>query len=170
MRNLFSSRKRIAVAAAGVAVLFGGVTALAYWTTTGSGTGTVTAAPSNGTVVLHGSINVTSHAPYPGGANPVTFTADNAGATNLYVTKIHLASVVAYDSLADAATNDGSTGVVDGCSTADFSMADVTSNTVVLASASGQAVTGVGSLVYANTLVDQSLCKSAVLVLNLTSN
>ena len=60
--------------------------------------------------------------------------------------------------------------MVDGCSTADFSMADVTSNTVVLASASGQAVTGVGSLVYANTLVDQSLCKSAVLVLNLTSN
>jgi hypothetical protein len=156
MRNLFT-RKRVAVGAVAAALLVGGGTVLAYWTTTGSGTGTVTAAPSDGTVVLHAAIDTSGHAPYPGGSNPVTFTADNAGATDLFVGTIHLASITV-----DAPHST--------CVVADFSMSDVVSNTIVLNGASGQAVSGTGSLVYANTALDQGACKGAILTLHLTSN
>src|SRR5206468_2429784 len=108
----------------------GGV-AVAYWATTGSGEGQATAAVGNGTLTLHASF--ASGALYPGGSVPVTFTADNATATDLRVQSIHLVSV----------ENTPST-----CKAADFSMVDVASNTVVLHATDsthpnlGQSVTG----------------------------
>jgi hypothetical protein len=128
--------------------------AFAYWTTTGSGTGSASVATANGVLVLHGTAPTDL---YPGGQSEVTFTADNAGATNLFVGTIHLDSVAA-----DA-------GHVT-CDTADFSMADVVSNTMVPATTSGHALTGTGTLVYANTAVNQDGCKGADLTLTLSSN
>jgi len=49
-------------------------------------------------------------------------------------------------------------------------MPDVTSNTVVSAGATGQALSGTGTLSYANTTSNQDACKGASLTLNLTSN
>jgi hypothetical protein len=126
--------------------------AFAYWSTTGSGSGAADVDSANGTVVLHGSAPTGL---YPGGSSGVTFTADNAGDTNLYVGTIQLVSVDA-DS--------------PGCDTDDFSMADVVSNTVVPADTTGHALNGVGTLAYANTTVNQDACKGAELTLNLSSN
>jgi len=137
-----------------IAVAVAAVGGYAYWTTTGAGTGTASAVSSNGTVVLHGSGPANL---YPGGSGSVTFTADNAGASNLFVATIHLASVTA-----DAGHS--------SCVTSDFTMPDVTSNTVVNAGASGQALSGTGTLSYANTTSNQDACKGASLTLNLTSN
>ena len=137
-----------------VAVAVAAVGGYAYWTTTGAGTGTASVASSNGTVVLHGTAPTNL---YPGGSSSVTFTADNAGASNLFVATIHLASV---------STDSGHSS----CVTSDFTMPDVTSNTVVNAGASGQALSGTGTLSYANTTSNQDACKGASLTLNLTSN
>ncbi len=151
----FISRKKIAAAAAIATVGIGGVVAYAYWTTTGAGTGSANAASSNGTIVLHASFPAGI---YPGGSETVSFTADNGGATNLEVQTIHLASV--------SVDSSHST-----CAVSDFSMADVTSNTVVPHNSTGYALTGSGTLVYANDMVNsQDACKGATITLNLTSN
>ena len=136
------------------AVALAAVGAYAYWTTTGAGTGSASVASSNGTVVLHGTAPTNL---YPGGSSSVTFTADNAGSSNLFVATIHLASVSA-----DSGHS--------SCVTSDFTMPDVTSNTVVSAGATGQALSGTGTLSYANTTSNQDACKGASLTLNLTSN
>lgn len=128
--------------------------AYAYWTTTGSGNGSATVAASNGTVTLHGTAPTNL---YPGGSSSVTFTADNSGGSNLFVGTIHLGSVTADAGHAS-------------CNTADFTMADVTSNTMVPAGQTGYALTGSGTLQYANTSANQDACKGASLTLNLTSN
>ena len=149
----FSKRTWIVIAIV-LAVAMSAVGAFAYWTTTGSGSGNATLASSNGAVTLHASAPTNL---FPGGNSSVTFTGDNAGASNLFVGTIHLASVSADAGHAS-------------CNTGDFSMADVTSNTMVLAGASGQALSGTGTLAYANTNVNQDACKGATLTLNLTSN
>jgi len=147
------SKKTWVVIGIVLAIAMSAIGAFAYWTTTGAGTGSASVASSNGTVTLHGSAGTPL---YPGGSSSVSFTADNAGASNLFVGTIHLASVSADAGHAS-------------CNTADFTMADVTSNTMVPAGQSGFALTGSGSLLYANTAVDQSACKGATLTLNLTS-
>jgi hypothetical protein len=147
------SRKLAVLAGVVGAMLIAGV-AFAYWTTTGSGTGNATNASSNGTVTLHASF---ADGIYPGGSESVSFTADNAGATNLYVGTIHLASVSV-----DAGHS--------SCNVADFTMSDVTSNSEVFAGASGQSISGTGTLNYANTDVSQDACKGAIITLHVTSN
>src|SRR5947199_912445 len=101
--------RKLSITAGVVASTVAAGVAFAYWTTSGSGDGQATAAASNGVVVLHGSFDAGI---YPGGEKSVSFTADNAGATDLRVGTIHLASV---------STNQPS------CVVADFSMDDVTS-------------------------------------------
>jgi hypothetical protein len=151
--KLLKSKKGIALLATLAVAVVAAVGAYAYWTTTGAGTGTVANASSNGTVTLHA--DWPASALYPGGSQSVSFTADNAGASNLYVGTIHTASITTSDP---------------GCLPADFSMADVISNTVVLAGASGQSISGTGTLSFANSNVSQDACKGATVTLHLTSN
>lgn len=145
-----SLKKKIAAAAAAATILGGGSLAYAYWTTTGAGTGSGTAAAANGTVVLSASFS--SGALFPGGSVPVTFTGANAGATNLYVGTI--SSVVTTSDV--------------GCLPADFSIANVVSNTIVPAGATATPL-GASSLVFANTAVNQDACKSATITLTVSS-
>ena len=149
----FSTQTWVVIAIV-LAVAMSAIGAFAYWTTTGSGNGSASVAAANGTVVLHGSAPMNL---YPGGSSSVTFTADNAGASNLFVGAVQLAGVSA----------DGGHA---SCDTADFTMADVTSNTMVPAGQSGYALSGTGTLQYANTGVNQDACKGASLTLNLTSS
>ena len=151
--KLIKSKKGIALLATLAVAVVAAVGAYAYWTTTGAGTGAQANASSNGTIVLHASW--ADAALYPGGSQSVSFTADNAGASNLYVATIHTASITTSDP---------------GCLPADFSMPDVTSNTVVPAGASGFALAGTGTLSFANTNVSQDACKGATVTLHLTSN
>ena len=148
------SKKTWAILGIVAAIGLSAIGAFAYWTTTGSGTGTADVATANGTLVLHASAPTDL---FPGGSSNVTFTADNGGATNLYVGTIHLDSVTADAGHAS-------------CDTADFTMADVVSNTMVPAATTGHALAGTGTLVYANTAVNQDACKGAELTLTLSSN
>lgn len=148
------TRKKSLVVGIVAASLLGG-SALAYWTTTGSGSGNATVGNSNGTISL--TAIVAGPAIVPGEARGVTFTASNGGSSNLYVGDITLASV----------TVDSSHSA---CAVADFTMANVTSNTNVLAGASSVPITGLGSLVFANTVANQDPCKGATVTLHVTSN
>ena len=141
-----------AVIGGGALVIATAGAAYAYWTTTGSGTGSATTKASNGVIVLHASF--ASNALAPGLSTPVSFTADNGGASNLYVGTVH--SVV---STSDAL-----------CLPADFTIADVVENQVIAAGASGAALTNGGSISFANSGVSQDACKSATITLTLSSN
>jgi hypothetical protein len=149
-----STRKKLVVTIAALAVAVGSVAAYAYWTTSGSGSGSGSVAASNGTITLHGTV---TSALAPGGSSPVTLTADNAGSTDLQVGTVHLVSVTP-----DAGHS--------GCAVADFSMADVAETTVVTHGASGQALPNNGTLAYANSANNQDACKGASLTLALSSN
>lgn len=146
-----SLKKKIAAAAAAATIVGGGSLAFAYWTTTGAGTGSGTAAASNGTVVLSASFS--SGALYPGGSVPVTFTGANAGATDLYVGTI--SSVVSTSDV--------------NCVPADFSIANVSSNTIVPAGATATSLGG-SRLVFVNTGANQDACKGATITLTVSSN
>lgn len=135
-------------------VLTGGGVAFAYWTTSGSGSGTATVATNSQTLVLHAT---TTGALSPGSSVPVAFSADNASSTSLQVGTVHLVSVTADTAHAD-------------CTVTDFSMADVPENQMIPAHSTGVALAAQGTLVYADTSVDQSACKGATLTLNVSSN
>jgi hypothetical protein len=149
--KLLRNRKLVALLAT-LALATTAVAGYAFWTTTGSGTGSATNASANGTIVLHASF---ADGLYPGGSTTVSFTADNAGASNLQVRTI---------------TTDSITTDKPACDVADFSILPVTSGTNVLAGATGQALVGTGTLKFANTAVNQDECKGAVVTLHLSSN
>lgn len=142
--------KKTLAAATAIALLGGGGVAYAYWTTTGAGTGAATNASDNGTIVLYAAY---SDDLTPGASETVTYTADNAGTSNLFVGTITPTVTV----------------VPAGCLAVDFTIAPTTSNTMVLAGATGTAV-GTGTLAFANTALNQDLCKGAVVTLTLASN
>ena len=144
-------KKKLAAAAAAATIAGSAGIAFAYWTTTGAGEGSADVAAANGTLVLHASFE--DGALHPGGSVPVTFTADNASETDLQVGTIH--SVVS--------TSDPD------CLASDFSIADVVSNTVVPNGETGYALDGEGTLVFANSALNQDACKGATITLTLTS-
>jgi hypothetical protein len=154
MRNLFTSRKRIAVAAAGAAIILGGVTAFAYWTTTGAGSGSGTVARSNGTVGLTASFPTGGL--YPGGSVTVSYLATNTNATDLKIGTIH---------------NVVTTSAPLTCLASWFSIADVSADQVIAASTAspGVAVTAEGTLVFANSAANQDACEGATVSLTLSA-
>jgi hypothetical protein len=143
-------KKKLAVAAVTIIALVGGGIAWAYFTTTGSGTGSASTGTSS-TVTLHGTASTTL---YPGTSSTVNFTVDNPSSGHQFVGTIHLASV----------TTDKP-----GCVVADYTMPDVVANQDV-PSGNGTAITATGTLSMANTNVSQDNCKNAAVTLNLTSN
>ena len=128
--------------------------AYAYWTTTASGTGSATNASSNGTIVLNATF---AGGLAPGGTKTVTYTADNAGASNLYVNTI--TPTVSIDA----------THVTAGCLVGDFTIPATVSNTTVGAGLTGVGI-GSGTLTFANTGANQDGCKGATVSLALVSN
>jgi len=148
----FSKKIVIAVAASVAAVSIGGGIAFAYWTTTGAGTGTATNATTNGTVALHAAF---ANGLTPGASQTVTYTADNAGTSSLFVGTI--TPVVSIDA--------GHSG----CLAADFTIPATLSNTTVPAHGSAVAA-GTGTLTFADTALNQDACKGAIVTLTLSSN
>lgn len=153
MSRYSSRRKRLiglAITVLAVAVAGG---AYAYWSGSGSGSG-------SGTVGTSGSVTLTGTvvgAPAPGTAVPVSFTAANASDSPIQVGSVQLVSV----------TPDAGHAA---CETDDFSMANITQAHEVPAGATAEALPVDGSLVYANTTVNQDACKGATLTLALSSN
>jgi hypothetical protein len=153
MKKFLKSKKGIALLAMMIVAVAAAVGAYAYWTTTGAGTGTVANASANGELVLHA--DWAADALYPGGSQDVSFTADNASDTNLYVGTITTDSITTSDP---------------GCLPADFSIDPVVSNTIVPAGETGYALDGTGTLSFANSIVSQDDCKGAEITLHLSSN
>jgi hypothetical protein len=169
----FLSRKKVVVTAGVIgAVALAGI-AYAYFSTTGSGTGTASVGTSSA-LTLHGS---TSGSMYPGTSTTVSFTADNPSSGHQQVGTIHLASIVA----CNTAFSGGScpsghevttcesveTGSSD-TGTANFWMPDVASNQD-LGPGSGQSLTATGTLTMNDLSSSQDSCKNVNLLLNLTS-
>lgn len=152
MRRLRSKRGTAVLSAIAVLALAGG--AYAYWTTGGSGSGTGSVAAGSGTITLTGTVTT---ALFPGGSSSVTYTAANPGATDLRVTTVTLSSI---------ATD----GAHSGCVMGDFSMAPVSENATVPAGATAFALPSSGTLVFANTALNQDACKGAPLTLTLASS
>jgi hypothetical protein len=149
----FMTKKRALVLGA-VAVLAVAGAAIAYWTTTGSGSGTGKVAASNGTLKLHGEI---TEALTPGGSSPVTFTADNAGKSSLQVGTV--SAVVLID-----AEHAGK-----GCKASDFTIAGTEENQTIPAESSGVALEHNGSISMTDSNENQDGCKGATITLELSS-
>jgi hypothetical protein len=167
--------KRLLVLALCVVVLIGGAIAgYAYFTASGSGTGTATVGTSSA-VTPHAT---TAGALYPGTSTTVTFTVDNPSSGHEYVSTIHLSSIVACDTaFVSGACPSGheittcesiNNGSSSNAGTNNFYMADVAANQDV-ASGNGQSVTATGTLTMNNLASSQDSCKNANLLLNLTA-
>lgn len=143
------SRKVKVAAGVAVACLAISGAAFAYFTTTGEGevagvVGTSTALTITGT---------SASTLYPGTTSEVSFSVDNPSTGNQFVTTIHLDSVTTSDPV--------------GCLGTWFTMPDVTANQDI--DPGGEAITAKGTLTMANAPESQDACKSATLILNLSS-
>jgi hypothetical protein len=155
MGPVHKTRRRVLVAVvSATAVLAAGGVAFAYWTTSGSGSGTAVVAGDVQTLTLHAT---TTGELRPGSSVPVAFSADNQSSGSLRVGTVHLVSIVADPDHA-------------GCSVADFTMPDVVADQDVPAKSNAVALTVAGTLSFADTAVDQSACKGATLTLTVSSN
>lgn len=174
----FSSRRsKLLAALSGVAVLAVAGIAFAYFSTSGSGTGSATVGTSS-PLTIHGTSAGTL---YPGTTSSVSFTVDNPSSGHQQLGTVHLASVKACvgtgstwngttcsNSGTEATTCESvETGASD-TNTGNFWMADVTSNQD-FGNGNGQSVTATGSLKMNDLSTSQDACKNANLTLNFTS-
>jgi hypothetical protein len=152
-----TNRRTLAALGCTVALAVGGV-ALAYFTSSGSGTGSASVGSSSA-VTLHATI---SSSLYPGSSSPVTFTVDNPSSGVQRVGTVSLSSITV-----DAAHSSCSTTITGG--NPDFTMAAVPVNQVVTPG-NGQSVAATGTLAMNETGVNQDACQGATLTLHLTNN
>jgi hypothetical protein len=148
-------KKRIAVGVLGALVAVGA--AVAYFTTTGSGTGNATVGTSEPLTITA----VSASNLYPGTSSEVTFTVNNPSSGHQFVRKVQLAEVKAYK-------DEAHTEPEAGCKSQWFSMAEVTENKDV---ATGETtLPEKGSLEFVNEPESQDPCKGVYLVASFTSN
>ena len=154
-RKSFSRRTWILLGVLGVA-LVAAVGGYAFFSTTGSGSGTAAVGSSTA-----GSITVVGTAAgdlFPGGSVQVSFTASNAATFSQKLSGIQLSGVAAD---ADHAS----------CATGDFTMPDVVvTDGTLLGSASAVALSEQGTLSMAETDVSQDACQGATLTLTFTTS
>lgn len=142
--------------AALLVVVAGG--AYAYFTTSGTGTGTA-AVGSSSAVTLHATVTGNL---YPGTSSPVTFTVDNPSQGQQQVGTISLSSITV-----DASHKECSTAI--GGTKPDFSMPAVAVEKS-FGNGNGQSITQTGTLTMNDTGVSQDKCQGATLTLHLTDN
>jgi len=156
MKLITKRRAFLALTAALVVVVAGG--AYAYFTTSGTGTGTASVGSSTA-VTLHATVTGSL---YPGTSSPVSFTVDNPSSGKQRVGTITLSSITV-----DASHSECSTVITGG--NPDFAMPAVAVN-ATFANGNGQVVTPAGSLTMNETGVNQDKCQGATLTLHLTDN
>ena len=132
--------------------------AYAFFTTSGSGTGTASVGSSSA-VTLHATV---SGSVYPGTSSPVTFTVDNPSSGKQKVGTITLTSITP-----DVSHSECSTVITGG--NPDFKMPAVAVNST-FGTGNAQAVTPTGTLTMNDTGISQDKCQGATLTLNLTNN
>jgi hypothetical protein len=132
--------------------------AFAYFTSSGSGTGTA-AVGSSSAVTLNATISSNL---YPGSSSPVSLTVDNPSSGSQRVGTVTLASISV-----DSGHSACSTAISGG--NPDFAMPAVNVNKV-FPPGNGQSVTPTGTLTMNETGVNQDACQGAALTLHLTNN
>jgi hypothetical protein len=139
--------------------------AVAYFTTTGAGSGNAQVGTSSA-LTINATITPASGGLVPGGTPAaVAFSVTNPGG-NQYVGTVSLSGVQAYS---DAAHTNNITGTGAGqCDTSKFTMAPVTENQDVPSGTSSLSTNG--SLAFADSGTNQNGCKGAYLVASFTSN
>jgi hypothetical protein len=170
------TRRRFLVALGAVAALTAAGFAIAYFTTTGSGSGSATVGTSSA-LTIHGTTTATL---YPGTSTPVTFTVDNPSSGHQLLGTIHLAALHACVGASStwngsACSNSGTEATTcedfsntSSSTTKNFSMADVVSNQD-FGTGNGQTVTATGTLAMNDLASTQDACKNANLTLGFTS-
>ena len=147
----FAKRQWTLVAVAAVVAALAAFGAYAYWTASGTGTGTASVGTDSGVTIV---VTDTGAALYPGGSATVTFHVHNNSSSAVMVGKV---------------VQDGPvTGLPGGCSAGDFSFGDVTLNESVPGSGDGADHTGTLSM--ANTGSNQDACKNSSPVLHLITD
>lgn len=155
MRWITNKRAFVALGVCALAVTGA---AVAYFTSSGSGTGSA-GVGSSSAVTLHATI---AGDLFPGSSSPVTFTVDNPSTGVQRVGTVTLASISA-----DSGHSSCSTTTSGG--NPDFTMAPVPVNQVVNPG-NGQSVAATGTLAMNETGVNQDGCQGATLTLHLTNN
>lgn len=159
--QFIKSKKALVLLGVTIAAVVAAVAGYAYFTTTGSGSGDLTAGSNSATIALHATLD---DGIVPGDAGTaVTFTGDNPNTTtSLRVGTISFNGV--------SSSDDACQAVIDAAPS-QFSMADVASDTTIPAKANGYALAGTGTLLWANQdSLDQTPCAGAPLTLHVTSN
>jgi hypothetical protein len=151
MRKLM--RKRILVPVVALAAIAVTGIAVAYFTASGTGSGTATVGSAAGVTITGVSFDATL---YPGGSTAVRFTINNASSN----TAVQVDKVVADTAYGTT----GVDGLPRGCDAADFSFGDVTVNESISANGS---TSETGTLRLANSTANQDACQGASPVLHL---
>jgi hypothetical protein len=140
----------------GALVVAGG--AIAFWTTSGTGSGTATVGTDAG--VTFSTVTYSGLPLYPGTSAGVNFTLTNASAS----APVRISSVVADN----AVHTNGISGLPVGCQQTDFTFPNLAVNQEI--PAGGSLVLTTGTLQFANTAVNQDACENASPVLHLKVN
>jgi len=156
MHRVFGKRALVALSCLTVLAL--AAVAVAYFTSTGSGTATGKVGTS-AAITLKGTVSGNL---YPGSSSQVTFTVDNPSSGAQRVGTITLTGISV-----DAGHSTCSTVITGG--NPDFAMPAVAVN-ATFGSGNGQAVTPKGTLTMNDTGVNQNACQGADLTLALSSN
>ncbi len=152
-------RRTIALGIVAALVVAGG--AIAYWTASGTGSGTASVGTDSGLPI---SAVTFGNSLYPGGKSPVSFTLTNPSTT---------AAVTVSSVAADTAFGGGTgvTGLPGGCLATDFSFPAYAVNQSIPAGGTlNVTVATAGGLAMANTALNQDACKSGAPVLHLKAN
>jgi hypothetical protein len=156
MKLITKRRAFFALTAALVVAIAGG--AYAYFTTSGTGTGTASVG-ANSAVTLHATVTGSL---YPGTSSPVAFTVDNPSSGKQRIGTISLSTITV-----DALHSECSTVITGG--NPDFTMPAVAVN-ATFANGNALAVIPLGTLTMNETGVNQDKCQGATLTLHLTNN
>ncbi len=154
----WTSRKRVLVALGSTIALAATGAAIAYFTSSGSGTGTASVGSASA-VTLHATVNSNL---YPGSSSPVSLTVDNPSSGVQRVGTVTLSSISV-----DSGHSGCSTVITGG--NPDFTMAPVNVNEV-FPPGNGQSVAATGTLTMNETGVNQDPCQGATLTLHLVNS
>lgn len=147
------NRKRLAAGTFAAFLLVGGGTAaFAYWTTTGTGSGSAANQAAADTLTLSASFAANTLA--PGTSVPVSFSATNAGTSVLQVTTLAVDSI---------------TTSVPACDAAWFSVASASIAQSTSVPSGTTALPNGTTLTFNESGTNQDACKGATVTLNLSS-
>lgn len=144
--------KKFLIAGSIATLAIGGGAAFAYWSTTGSGTGSADAATSASTLTLATTFD---DGIAPGTSKTVTVTADNPTAGGLSLRGNTLSFVVTTD--------------VAACTAENFSIAAVPADDVTVAASATDTTVGTATLNMLDLSTNQDACKGATISVAVTA-